>query len=82
MGTVKKVGKFGERWMIDGKVNLTDACRNADWNELPAVKALVGQGIYRYDAEGFVRFLFAVALGEDHPTYHLSSGLWQRLSCE
>jgi hypothetical protein len=58
-------GLLKEDWSIDGRVDLTKACADADWHLATAIENLQAQGIGREDAEAFANFRFTVASGED-----------------
>ncbi len=70
-----------EQWMIDGRISLTDACRDSRWHRATAIDRLMAQGIGRDDAEAFVAFRFALASKTDwkRAEDHLSDEQYERL---
>lgn len=46
-------------WMIDGRINLNDACRRADWHLASVIDNLMDAGLNRDDAESFASYAFA-----------------------
>jgi hypothetical protein len=71
--------------LIDGRVNLTEICEQAQWHRATAIDGVMAAGIGRRDAEAFVSTAFAeyaILHGgtADDPDSFLTDEQWDRLS--
>ena len=44
-------------WWIDGKIDLTQVCRNSGWQEKAVTEALIRSGLSFADAKAFTYFI-------------------------
>ena len=70
-----------EKWTIDGKVDLTQACTDAQWHLATAIDNLIAHGIDRADAEAFAAFRFneAATVKNGRSENLVTDEQWERL---
>ena len=69
-------------WIVDGTINLSTVCADANWHRLTVIDELVAKGVARADAAAFVDFIFCdhANVADDNPDDVVTEAQYERLT--